>query len=597
MGRFVEACDWIVWQLGGSYVRSASAAGYKGCVQDGAGPSRAFLAALDPSFAGFVDDKVDGPAGRLSTPAGGLSPAGARLTGLREGTTVAVGNIDAHATAPAAGAVEAGQLVAIMGTSTVLLVNATELREVEGMSGAVHEGVAPGLWGYEAGQSGVGDIFGWFVRSCMPGEVERAAAARGVSVHELLAERAADQAVGEHGLVALDWLSGNRSVLVDHDLSGLVLGLTLGTTAEDVYRALLEATAFGLRRVIEAFTDAGLPVRELVVTGGLVRNRLLMQICADVTRLPLATLRSSQGPASGAAIHAAVAAGCHPDLAAASATMAGARSASHAGRRGRAAVRRALPGVPRPARPLRSWWQRRDAPAQEDAPGGGCPPAAGGDGRGNGVSDHDRAGTAEELGRLPDGRVVSRHIWGCRAAFSCGCSTWAPSCRSSGSPMRPGAPSTWCWGARTSPGTWLPRTTSTARSWAGSPTGSPAVASTWTGRRTSSRSTTGRTRCTGRGRVQPAALAPRRRHLQPDRPLVGQPRRRPGVPRQPARRRPLRGDPRGGPDPLHRAHRRADRRQPHPAHALQPRRRGGAARSRGTCSRSRPVATHRSTRT
>jgi L-ribulokinase len=216
-----------------------------------------------------------------------------------------------------------------MGTSTCHVVSAAELREVPGMCGVVDGGIVPGLWGYEAGQSGVGDIFGWFVRTGVPPEYHEAARARGLTVHEHLTELAAAQSVGEHGLVALDWHSGNRAVLVDADLSGLVVGLTLSTRAEDVYRALLEATAFGTRRIIEAFTESGVPVTEIITAGGLVKNRLLLQIYADVTGLPLSVLGSDQGPALGAALHAAVAAGAYPDIQAASAAMGAVTRAVH----------------------------------------------------------------------------------------------------------------------------------------------------------------------------------------------------------------------------------------------------------------------------
>ncbi|KAE8764349.1 ribulokinase [Georgenia thermotolerans] len=321
--RWVEAADWIVWRLTGEYVRNACTAGYKGIYQDGRYPSEAFLAALDPAFTGFVRDKLAAPIGQLGRRAGGLTAEAAAWTGLAAGIAVAVGNVDAHVTVPAADAVDPGQMVAIMGTSTCHVMNAGHPAPVPGMCGVVHGGIAEGYWGYEAGQSGVGDIFAWFVDNAVPpGEVEEARA-RGISVHRLLTERAARQQVGEHGLVALDWQSGNRSVLVDHELSGLVLGLTLTTRPEDVYRALLEATAFGTRVIIEAFEGAGVPVTELVVAGGLLANRFLMQLYSDVTRLPLSTIASEQGPALGAAIHGAVAAGAYPDVAAAARAMGG----------------------------------------------------------------------------------------------------------------------------------------------------------------------------------------------------------------------------------------------------------------------------------
>jgi L-ribulokinase len=314
MRHWVEAADWIVWQLTGTYVRNACTAGYKGIHQDGGYPSAEFCRALNPAFERFVPDKLDHPLGRLGDRAGGLSTEAAAVTGLPEGIAVAVGNVDAHVTVPAADAIEPGLLVAIMGTSTCHVMNGTELAEVPGMCGVVEGGITPGLWGYEAGQSGVGDIFGWFVEHGVPPAYHDAAAAQGLSVHALLTEQAAVQEVGEHGLIALDGHGGNRSVLVDHELSGVVVGQTLATRPEDTYRALLEATAFGTRRIIEAFTGAGVPVTELVMAGGLLSNALLMQIYADVTNLPLSTISSAQGPALGAAIHAAVAAGAHPDV-------------------------------------------------------------------------------------------------------------------------------------------------------------------------------------------------------------------------------------------------------------------------------------------
>ena len=321
MERWVEVADWIVWQLCGSYVRNACTAGYKGILQDGEYPSVDFLEELAPGFGGFVADKVEHPIGQLGDRAGTLTAQAAAWTGLPEGIAVAVGNVDAHVTAPAAQAVEPGQMVAIMGTSTCHVMSSDRLAEVPGMCGVVDGGIVSGSWGYEAGQSGVGDIFGWFVKTGVPAEYAAEAERSGETVHELLTRLASDQEVGEHGLVALDWHSGNRSVLVDHQLSGVVVGQTLATKPEDTYRALLEATAFGTRVIVETFRDAGVPVDEFIVAGGLAKNPLLMQIYADVLRLPLSVIGSAQGPALGAAIHAAVAAGAYPDVRAAAGQM------------------------------------------------------------------------------------------------------------------------------------------------------------------------------------------------------------------------------------------------------------------------------------
>jgi L-ribulokinase len=318
---WVEAADWIIWQLTGTYVRNACTAGYKGIRQDGKYPDRDFLAALNPDFADFVATKLEAPIGELGARAGTLSAQAAAWTGLREGIAVAVGNVDAHVTAAAGNAVEPGQMVMIMGTSTCHVMNGTELHTVPGMCGVVDGGIVAGAWGYEAGQSGVGDIFAYFADNHVPPSYVEAAAAANVSVHEHLTRLAAQQKPGQHGLIALDWHNGNRSVLVDHELSGVLIGETLATKPEDIYRALIEATAFGTRTIIETFVASGLPVRELVAVGGLVKNPLLMQIYADVTRRPFSLITSEQGPALGSAIHAAVAAGNYPDVRAAAEKM------------------------------------------------------------------------------------------------------------------------------------------------------------------------------------------------------------------------------------------------------------------------------------
>ncbi|MBB6349625.1 L-ribulokinase [Nonomuraea muscovyensis] len=318
--RWIEAADWIVWQLTGVETRNVCTAGYKGIFQDGGYPSAGFLTALNPGFAGFTA-KLGQELSPLGGLAGRLTAQAAGWTGLPEGIAIAVGNVDAHVTSAAADAVRPGQMVAIMGTSTCHVMPSDQLAEVPGMCGVVRDGIVPGLWGYEAGQSGVGDIFAWFVDNGVPASYTRAAEERGLSVHAYLTELAAAQRVGEHGLVALDWHNGNRSVLVDHNLSGVIVGQTLSTRPEDVYRALIEATAFGARMIVETFEKAGVPVEEFVAAGGLLKNRFLMQIYADVLRRPLSVIGSDQGPALGSAIHAAVAAGAYADIQQAAAAM------------------------------------------------------------------------------------------------------------------------------------------------------------------------------------------------------------------------------------------------------------------------------------
>ncbi|NCF68539.1 MAG: ribulokinase [Chloroflexi bacterium] len=313
--RLLEAADWVIWQMTGNETRNACTAGYKAMVQDGHYPSREYFAALHPDFADVIDSKMSREFAQLGDRAGELTAEMAATTGLKKGIAVAVANVDAHVTAPAVKATDPGVMVMIMGTSTCHIMSDTELQEVDGMCGVVDGGIIPGLYGYEAGQSGVGDIFAWFVDNAVPPEYHEAAAQAGLNLHEHLEQEAARQAVGEHGLVALDWWNGNRSTLVDTTLSGLLIGMTLATRAPDIYRALIESTAFGTREIIEAFEDRGIAVKELVAAGGLPeKNMLLRQIYADVTGRTFKLAGSAQSPALGSAMHAAVAAGVYPDI-------------------------------------------------------------------------------------------------------------------------------------------------------------------------------------------------------------------------------------------------------------------------------------------
>jgi L-ribulokinase len=320
--RLIEAADWIVWQMTGVETRNACTAGYKAIFQDGEFPSEAFFGALDPRFANVVDAKMSRKLARLGDAAGALTPQAAAWMGLKPGIPVAVANVDAHVTVPAVGVTKPGTMVMIMGTSTCHMVMGDTLQEVEGMCGVVRDGIVPGLYGYEAGQSGVGDIFAWFIENGVPPQDHEAARAAGLDIHAYLEREAARQKPGEHGLLALDWVNGNRSTLVDADLSGMILGMTLATKAFEMYRAWIEATAYGTRIIIEAFEERGVPVNDIVAAGGLPeKNKLLMQIYADVTGRSFKLAGSAQAPALGAAMHAAVAAGIYPDIGAAAAKM------------------------------------------------------------------------------------------------------------------------------------------------------------------------------------------------------------------------------------------------------------------------------------
>ncbi|HYV27801.1 MAG TPA: FGGY-family carbohydrate kinase, partial [Candidatus Eisenbacteria bacterium] len=230
---------------------------------------------------------------------------------------------DAHVAVPACTVTTPGKLVMILGTSTCHMLLSEAPREVEGICGLVQDGIVPGLWGYEAGQAGVGDLFAWYVEQGAPANVHAGAKKARLSVFEWLEKRAAKLKPGETGLLALDWWNGCRSVLMDSDLSGLLVGATLATKAHEIYRALIEATAFGTRKIIEAFTSKGVVIGELYGCGGLAqKNPLLMQIYADVTGRQIKVAESEQTCALGAAMHGAVAAGFYPDIHAAAQKMA-----------------------------------------------------------------------------------------------------------------------------------------------------------------------------------------------------------------------------------------------------------------------------------
>lgn len=311
MDRFIEAADWIIWQLCGKETRNSCTAGYKAIWNKKTGyPSNDFFKALDPRLEHVVDEKLSRDILPLGSRAGTLTAQAAKLTGLKEGTAVAVGNVDAHVCVPAVGIDGPGKMLAIMGTSTCHIMMGTEEHQVPGMCGVVEDGVMPGYFGYEAGQSCVGDHFAWFIDNCLPASYYEEAKQQGKNIHRYLREKAERQKPGESGLLALDWWNGNRSVLVDVDLTGMMLGMTLQTKPEEIYRALIEATAYGTRMIIENYREHGVPVEEFIASGGISqKDPMIMQIYADVIKMPIKIAGSLQGPALGSAIFGAVAAG------------------------------------------------------------------------------------------------------------------------------------------------------------------------------------------------------------------------------------------------------------------------------------------------
>lgn len=309
--RFLEAADWVIWQLCGKEMRNSCTAGYKAIwhKQDGY-PSDDFFKALDPRLEHVVDEKLSREIHSIGGKAGEITEEAAAFSGLPVGCAVALANVDAHVSVPALGICEAGNMLMIMGTSTCHIHLGDEEKIVPGMCGVVEDGVLPGFMGYEAGQNCVGDHFNWFVENLAPAEYKQEADKRGIDLHQLLTEKAAKLAVGESGLVALDWWNGNRSVLVDVDLTGMLLGMTLLTKPEEIYRALIEATAYGTRKIIETFEESGVPITGLYACGGIAeKNAFVMQVYADVTGRPIKIARSAQSPALGSAMFGAVAAG------------------------------------------------------------------------------------------------------------------------------------------------------------------------------------------------------------------------------------------------------------------------------------------------
>ncbi len=327
---WVEHADWMPAVLTGTdhpddLQRGVCAAGHKAMYNEewGGYPDEAFLAELDD---GLVDVRRTLPdeARNVSDPVGTLTDEWADRLGLPAGIPVATGAFDAHLGAIGAG-IESGTLVKIIGTSTCdLMVAPMEegLADIPGLCGIVPESILPGYYGLEAGQSAVGDIFDWFVNVVEPNNLD----------HDALTEQAATLDPGESGLLALDWHNGNRTVLVDQRLTGGILGLTLHSTPAEIYRALVEATAFGARVIMERFEEYDVDVDRIVNCGGIsVKNRMVMQIYADVLGRPQHISRSAETPALGSAIAGSVAAGPeiggHPDFDAATTAMTGTKEA------------------------------------------------------------------------------------------------------------------------------------------------------------------------------------------------------------------------------------------------------------------------------
>ncbi len=309
--KIIEGSDWIVWQLTGVETRNLCAAGYKALWSKSEGfPLETFFSALDPDLANVVDEKMKRDITPLGTQAGELTEQAAKWMKLKPGIPVATGVLDGHAAVPAATVVEPGKMAIILGTSFAHMILSNKEFRVPGMCGMVEDGIIPGLMAYEAGQAGGGDHFTWFMQNAVPFEYEKEARRRKISIYRLLEEKAAALEPAEAGLISLDWWNGNRSILVDGDLTGLILGYSLATKPEEIYRALLEAATFGTRKIFETFIASGVPINEIIVTGGeLTKNELLLYILANVTKMEIKLAECPYTSALGASMYAAVAAG------------------------------------------------------------------------------------------------------------------------------------------------------------------------------------------------------------------------------------------------------------------------------------------------
>ena len=301
---FMEAMDWILWEMTDTLTTSACTAGFKMFYHHEAGfPSKDFFKALDPKMENFVEEKFNMPVLPIGACAGHLCSSMARELGLLEGTPVGTGIIDAHCSVPGGGVGKPGELMIIMGTSSCHLMLADHSAKIEGIQGIIKDGIMPGFFGIEAGQSCVGDHFAWFVDNCVPENYTRQAREKGISVHQLLSEKLAGYKAGASGLVALDWFNGVRSPLMDFDLNGLIIGMNLLTKPEEIYLALIEATAYGTRAIVESFEKAGIPVERVVLSGGIPsKNPLIVQIYTDVLNREIKVCASDQACALGAAV-------------------------------------------------------------------------------------------------------------------------------------------------------------------------------------------------------------------------------------------------------------------------------------------------------
>ena len=302
--RYIEAMDWLVWQLTGEETRSINGLRYKAFYNHKTGSaSKEFYKALDERMENYIEEKMDAPQKGVGEVAGYLSESMAHTLGLKAGTPVGTPIIDAHACILGGGMTKPGEMSIIAGTSYAHYVFTEKETDVYGVCSIVKDGILPGYFAYEAGQSGGGDQFAWFVKNCIPEKYEIEAREKGINIHQLLVEKLNGYKAGDSGLIALDWFNGVRSPLADYNLNGLIMGMNLLTKPEDIYMALIEATGFGTRFIVEEFEKAGIEINSIVISGGIpLKNPMLVQVYSDILNREITVCQAEQSGSLGAAM-------------------------------------------------------------------------------------------------------------------------------------------------------------------------------------------------------------------------------------------------------------------------------------------------------
>ena len=306
---FIEAGDFITYYLTGNLKRSSCQAGYKNTWHDLEGyPSKSYLSELNEKLVDIYDTKLSQDVLPIGSKQGTLKSPLAKELGLKQ-IPVGVAIIDAHVAAPACQAVNSGDMLMIVGTSSCDIVLSDQDLSIPGIQGVVKDGAIPGLYAYESGQPAVGDIFSWFIENYISTEYHNYAAMNNQNIYQYMEDRIREIPKSKSRLLCLDWWNGNRSVLVDPDLTGLIVGLNLQTKPEEIYRALIEATAFGKKVTIDAYEAAGIKIDRLIACGGLAtKNKYLLECYANILNKPVYFTEEEYAPALGAAIFGALAA-------------------------------------------------------------------------------------------------------------------------------------------------------------------------------------------------------------------------------------------------------------------------------------------------